>query len=248
MKDMLINLIEKIKEYQVILLGLFLVLAIMFSAVVIGRNFAKDSITVTGSAYEIVKSDSASWVLNINVKNKTRAGAYATVKKQIPIVEKYLEENGISKDQISVMTPNTWETYAIDSSGHTTNEIAYYNFNQPLKINSKDVEKIKDLSVRAQDLLEQGVEVTSEAPEYQYSGLSDLKIKLLEQASIDAKKRAQAMLKPNHNRAGKIRSIKMGVFQITPADSNSVSDYGISDLTTIDKKATAVANVVFSIK
>ena len=40
----------------------------------------------------------------------------------------------------------------------------------------------------------------------------------------------------------------MGVFQITPADSNSVSDYGISDLTTIDKKATAVANVVFSIK
>ena len=56
------------------------------------------------------------------------------------------------------------------------------------------------------------------------------------------------MLKSNHNRVGKIRSAKMGVFQITPVDSNDVSDSGYNDLSSIEKKVTAVANVSFAIK
>jgi hypothetical protein len=47
---------------------------------------------------------------------------------------------------------------------------------------------------------------------------------------------------------GKIQSVKMGVFQITDVDSTSVSDMGINDTSTIDKKVTAVVNVVFKIK
>ena len=73
-------------------------------------------------------------------------------------------------------------------------------------------------------------------------------MKLLEDATKDAKARAQAMLKATNNDVGKIRSVKMGVFQITRSDSNDVSDWGINDTTTIDKKVNAVANVVFSIK
>lgn len=56
------------------------------------------------------------------------------------------------------------------------------------------------------------------------------------------------MLKATHNRPGKIQSVNMGVFQITPVDSTNVSDMGISDTTTIEKKVTAVANVNFRIK
>ena len=56
------------------------------------------------------------------------------------------------------------------------------------------------------------------------------------------------MLKATNNRVGKINSVKMGVFQITPVDSNNVSDMGINDTTSIDKKITSVVNVVFEIK
>jgi len=85
-------------------------------------------------------------------------------------------------------------------------------------------------------------------PEFFYSQLADLKIKLLQQATTDAKARAAAMLKATHNKPGKIQSVQMGVFQITPVDSTNVSDMGISDTTTIEKKVTAVANVNFRIK
>ena len=45
-----------------------------------------------------------------------------------------------------------------------------------------------------------------------------------------------------------IKSVRMGVYQITPVDSTDVSDMGINDSSTIDKKVTAVANVSFKIK
>ena len=56
------------------------------------------------------------------------------------------------------------------------------------------------------------------------------------------------MLKANRNHVGQIKQVRMGVFQITAPDSTDVSDGGINDSSTIEKKVTAVANVTFSIK
>ena len=81
-----------------------------------------------------------------------------------------------------------------------------------------------------------------------YSGLSEKKAELLQRATADAKTRAKEMLRATNNRVGKIRSVRMGVFQITPPDSNEVSDWGINDTSSIEKKVTAVSNVVFGIK
>ena len=110
------------------------------------------------------------------------------------------------------------------------------------------MEKIKKLSTEINTLTEQGIEISGYEPSYFYSKLSDLKIEMLEKASKDAKQRAKAMLKATHNRVGKIQSLQMGVFQITPEDSNDVSDMGISDSSSIKKKVTSVANVTFRIK
>ena len=91
-------------------------------------------------------------------------------------------------------------------------------------------------------------DVSGYEPSYYYSKLSDLKVEMLEKASKDARQRAKAMLKATHNSVGKVQSVQMGVFQITPEDSTSVSDMGISDTSTIKKKVTSVANVTFRIK
>ena len=49
-------------------------------------------------------------------------------------------------------------------------------------------------------------------------------------------------------RVGKVKQMRMGVFQITPPDSTSVSDTGMNDTSTIDKKVTAVSSVIFKVK
>ena len=78
--------------------------------------------------------------------------------------------------------------------------------------------------------------------------LDELKIKMLAKASENAKLRAQTMATAVGNKIGLMRSAKMGVFQITPATSTDISDYGMNDTTSLDKKVMAVVTVSFAIE
>ena len=117
-----------------------------------------------------------------------------------------------------------------------------------MTIASDDVNLIKEISNDITGLISQGIDVNVYGTSYSYSKLPELKVALLEKASQDAKARATSMLKATGDNVGGIKSVRMGVYQITPVDSTDVSDMGINDSSTIDKKVTAVANVSFKIK
>ena len=240
---------EKLEKYQLVLLALILAFGIFFATKYAVNSLSREGISVTGSAYEIVKSDSGRLSFVINTQAKTKAAAYKIMREQMPVVLAYIKEKGIQEENIEVMTYNGYYSYKYNPvTGGTTNEVDYYKLSQPMEITSNDVNKIKEISLDIQTLLDKGIDINVNQTAYFYSKLSDLKVKLLEEATTDAKQRASAMLKATHNKVGKIQSVKMGVFQITEVDSTSVSDMGINDTSTIDKKVTAVANVVFKIK
>lgn len=236
------------KDLQLLLFGILLVIGILGGAKIVSDNISQSGITVTGSAYEVVKSDSATLRLEISARDASKAGAYAQIKNQIPTLKAYLIEKGIAENEITISAPTNYITYKQTPQGYSSNEILYYNFTQPVSIKSNDIEKVKDISTDVQSLLDKGININTNTPEYNYSGLADLKIKLLGEATKDAKVRATQMLKATNNRVGKIKSVKMGVFQITSPTSNEVSDWGINDNSSIEKKVTAVANVVFKVK
>lgn len=237
---------EKLEKFQLVLLSLILAFGLIIAVKCGANTLSNNNIIVTGSAYKIVKSDSARMEFEISERNATKQSAYNAVKKQLPIVKKYLMDKGIT--DIDVSASNGYYSYKYLPNGNVTNETAYYNLSQPIVIKSNDVQKIKEISSEIQSLLDQGIDINVTNTEYFYSGLSELKVDLLKEATKDAKDRATGMLKATHNRPGKIQSVNMGVFQITPVDSTNVSDMGINDTSSIDKKVTAVANVVFRIK
>ena len=241
--------LEKIKEFQVLIIGICVALALIICAGIISATFSNKGVTVKGTAYKVVTSDSATWKIELTSQEKTKAQGYEKIKAGLPVVMKYLKDNNIDEKDIEVATPTSYSVYAINpNNGNTTNEIAYYNFTQTITVNSKDVKHIQKISTNIQDLLNKGLNINSLAPEYYYTDIASLKIELLEEATKDAKKRANAMLKATRNRTSSIKSVKMGIFQITPPNSTEVSDWGINDTSTIDKKVTAVANVVFEVK
>lgn len=238
---------EKLERYQITLLALILAFGIFSATKYAANSLSREGISVTGSAYEIVKSDSGKLSFDINIQAKSKAEAYNLMKSQLPVVKNYLKENGI--ENIDIKTYNGYYTYKYNNVTRSyTNEVDFYKLSQPVEVTSADVNKIKELSIDIQSLLDKGIDINVNQASYFYSKLPDLKVKLLGEATTDAKDRASAMLKATHNRVGKIQSVKMGVFQITDVDSTSVSDMGINDTSTIDKKVTAVANVVFKIK
>ena len=239
-------MLERIEKLQVLTVGLLVVLAILIGTKTLITAFSGNTISVTGSAYEIVKSDSGSLNFNINVKRVNKNEAYNAMQEQIKVVEKYLADKNITK--IERKTVNGYYNYKRDDKGIYTNIPESYNLTQPITISSDNVDLIKEISTDITGLIKQGIDINAYNVSYNYSKLPELKVALLEKASIDAKARAESMLKATHNKVGKINSVRMGVYQITPVDSTDVSDMGINDSSTIDKKVTAVANISFKIR
>ena len=240
-------MLEKIEKLQVISLGILIALSLVVSTKLAASTISNNVISVTGSAYEIVKSDSGTLTFEINVKRANKQEAYKTSQAQVKIVEEYLKAKQIKN--IELKTVNGYYSYKRNAkTGEYTDIPDMYNLTQPVTISSDNVELIKNISNDITGLINKGVDINVYSPSYDYSKLPELKVTLLEKASKDAKARAASMLKPTHNSVGKIQSVRMGVYQITPVDSTNVSDMGINDTSSIDKKVTAVANVSFKIK
>lgn len=240
-------MLEKIEKLQILTVGLIIVIGILIASNSIITTLSGNSISVTGSAFEIVKSDSGSVSFNINVKRVNKQEAYGALQSQIKTVEKYLTDKKISK--IERKNINGYYNYKRDErTGAYTNIPESYNLTQSMTIASDNVNLIKEISNDITGLITQGIDINVYGTSYSYSKLPELKVTLLEKASQDAKARATSMLKATGDKVGSIKSVRMGVYQITPVDSTDVSDMGINDSSTIDKKVTAVANITFRVK
>lgn len=241
-------MLEKLEKFQILLLAFVITIGGLIAVSMFTSSMSKDVIFVTGSYSQNVISDRGMLDFEIRAKGANKAQSYEILKKQRPVIVKYLKEKGFAEDEINEKTLNGYEVYKINSNGMSTNEVIAYNASQRYSVKSKDVQRIKEVSTDIANLTSEGIDISVYEPSYYYSKLSDVKVKMLEEATKDAKQRASAMLKATHNGVGKIQSVRMGVFQITPVDSTNVSDMGISDTSTIEKKITSVANVTFRIK
>ena len=242
-------MLERIEKLQIAILGLLIALGLIIAVKSGVSPFKQNSVTVTGSAYEIVTSDSGTLEIELEVKAPTKAASYSLAKTQLPQVKAYLKEKGFDvKKDVNVKAASGYYSYKNYPNGYSSNEIDHYNLSQYITVKSDDVNKIQDTSLDITSLSDKGIDIDVHSTNYSYSKLPELKIELLKKATTDAKQRASAMLKSTNNGVGKIQSVRMGVFQITPVDSTEVSDMGISDTSTIEKKITAVSNVTFQVK
>jgi len=241
--------VDKLKDYQILIVGVVFSLSILLCVYIALQTLSRNGIDVTGSAEEIIKSDRAVWKIEVTTQEPTKVEAFNKLKKHIDLVQKYLIEQGIKPEEIEALNTNSYPVYKLDlKTGRNTNEVEYYVFSQIYQITSNNIDKIKELSINAEALLSKGIDVKSFPPNYFYSKLDELKPQLLQAATKNAKVRAEAMLSNTGNKVGAIQSAKSGVFQITQVDSTEVSNYGIHDTSSIDKKVTAVVQAKFKIK
>ena len=205
-------------------------------------------INVTGSAKREIVSDLGVIKGTVSVEGTTAEAAYKELQRQIPLLLDYLSSKGFPKNKIDLLTINSYPLYQMGANGYTTNIIRGYTYSQRFQFNSTDVQKIKAISLDLPSVVERGVNLQLDMPEYHYTRLADLKIEIQAEAAKDAKTRAEKIAQATDREIGPLRDAKMGVIQITPRLSNQVSDYGINDLSSIDKEITAVVNASFIIK
>jgi hypothetical protein len=232
--------------------GVALALGLVMSSIIFGWFYSNakrgdEAITVTGSAKRRIKSDLVVWNAGVSVQAAQLSAAYQRISGDIPKIKQYLIGKGISENQMTISSISTTTLHGRDSNGIETSEITGYSLSQSIEVRSNDVEKIAQIAREATELINQGILIDSGAPQYYYTKIGDLKIEMLGEAAKDAKTRAEQIAASTGNTIGPVRSAKMGVLQITPADSTEVSDSGLYDTSSIDKDMTAVVNISFSV-
>jgi uncharacterized protein len=232
--------------------GVALALGLILSSLIFGWFFERSKkgdqvITVTGSARKRIKSDLVVWSAGVSYQAATLADAYRSLSENVPRVKQYLIGKGIPENEITISSITTTTLRKADENGQESSEISGYSLRQQLEVRSTDVDKIAQIAREATELINQGILIESNSPQYLYTKLGDLKIEMLGEAAKDAKTRAERIAASTGNQVGTVRSAKMGVMQITAADSTEVSDAGISDSSSIDKDITAVVNIGFAV-
>ncbi|MBV6477266.1 MAG: hypothetical protein HGGPFJEG_00003 [Ignavibacteria bacterium] len=231
----------------VILAGGLIIAALLLSSTWRYVSRSNVTITVTGSVSRDIKSDFAKWSGMFSAESSSLKEAYSKLQENNKTVTAYLISKGFPQDKISLSSINTQTQYVTNAQGNLTNEITGYRLSQNVSIESNDVDKIDKLSREATELINEGIEINSFPPEFLYTKTGDLKIELVGLAAQDAKQRADQIAKSTGNSIGEVRSSKMGVIQITPKNSTEISDYGMNDVSSIDKTMTVVVNMSFSI-
>ena len=205
------------------------------------------TITVTGSARKRITSDLVIWRSGISYQAPVLSDAYRSLSEAVPKVKAYLVSKGIAENQITVSSISSQTLHGRSSDGMETSEITGYSLRQELSVRSTEVQKIGQIAREATELINQGILIESMAPEYYYTQLSNLKIEMLAEAAKDAKVRAEQIAQSTGSSIGSVRTARMGVLQITAADSNEVSDSGMNDTSSLEKDITAVVNIGFAV-
>ena len=226
----------------------FIIGVVFFTNAWKSNQNANQTINVTGSAKKEIVSDLGFLRGTISVQSSTSESAYAELNRQKPIVISYLERKGFPKDKIEFFTINNYPVFEMNNQGYQTGRVIGYVYNQRIEIQSTDVNKIKELSLDITSLIEKGVSFNVEQPEYHYTKMAELKIEIQAAAAKDAMIRAQKIAEATDRDLGPMRGARMGVLQITPKFSNAISDYGINDLSSIEKEIVGVVNASFQIE
>ncbi len=243
---------DRILERLPLLVGLtLLAIAILFGAVAIGHGIRArdkhDVISVTGSAKRTIVSDYIVWDASLTSQQPTPQRALAQLKGWETRMTTFLHDEGAQDAEITIAPIATDTVTSTDANGNSTGKVIAYKLTRNFEVRSSRVSAVATLVEDSSKLLAEGIPLQAQAPQYVYTRLPSLRPQLLAAATQDALNRARVLVKSTGGHLGSLRSVDVGVFQVTSPNSTDVSDYGVYDTTTLKKDVTAVVNVTFAL-
>jgi len=211
----------------ILLAAVVLAVGIVGAGWFVGQGFyaaraADRFVTVKGVAERPVEADIAIWPLTIVVSDNDLVQAHARLAKNVDAARRFLTENGIAPEQVSLqglaVVDNEANRYG---SAQAANR---YTINQTLVVRSLDPARVKAASEKIADLvaldvvLQSGGPYQSVGPSFLFTRLNDLKPDMIAEATAHAREAAAKFAQDSGAKVGGIRRANQGVFQILARD------------------------------
>jgi uncharacterized protein len=212
---------NKTKIFSNIIIALILSFSIIISCFIGVYGLAeykrkKYDIDIKGYTTQQITSDLIVWSGIYDVDADNLKDGYNLLEKDKEKVKKYLVDNGIMEEDLIFSSISISENYVVNQNGIITNEISNYTFTQTVTISSGEIEKVTEISRDATELINEGVQLESYAPEYHYTKLEDLKVSMLADATKDATKRAGLIAENAGGKLGGLTHATVSSIKITP--------------------------------
>lgn len=235
--------------------SLALVISLVTSALVVSNAYLARgdqpfqhgrTLAVTGSAKARIRSDLATWRIRISGEGPDLQEAFARLAEAETAVREFLAARGWRNVEPGPIDTETH--FRLAEGGQPTREVASEVLSRAFRLSSPDVVAVHAAAGEVTTLLRSGAHVESMAPEFVYTKLADLKVRMIREATENGLARAATIAEGSGCRVGAVREARAGVLQITAPWSTEVADYGIHDTSTIEKDVTAVVHLTFHIE
>jgi hypothetical protein len=236
-----------VKELKsaLVIAGSLILVAIIACLTYFNRAKADDVLTVTGMGSIDFQSDIITWQATYQSEAQNLAAAYGQLKEDKAALLDFLREKKISEaDYIfqPVVINKQFRQIYNDKGNQIGETFAGYLLTQTIRVQSKGLDAVEVASREVTDLIQKGFTIQSESPQFFYSGLADLKLKLIAIASQDAKSRAEQIARNVGGKLGKVRYSNMGVIQII-GENSPVDDSWQGSYDTASRKKTATVTL-----
>jgi uncharacterized protein len=211
------------------------------------KKLEQSQLRVTGYAETFVKADTAEWRLNLHTYAAAKPDAYGKLNADLGTLKALLLSKGLKPEEIKEGSLSADTRFKITYNGYATTEVEGYDMRKAYTVRTQNIAAVQGLTKEVETLVGNGMDLQADAPQYLFSQLDSLKLELISNATKNAKERATTMTRQTGDSIGTMLNASSGVFQITSPNSTDVSDYGMYDTSTVDKKITSVVNITFSI-
>jgi hypothetical protein len=234
-------------------LGAALAVGLVLAAWIVASSLeriklAGDKITVKGYAEEKVVSDAGMWRAVVSVRATDLSTAYSKLEADSGRVVKYIGSvAGADAEKLQQGTVNTRTVYEFGPGGVQTGRVLGYELSRQFEFSSQNVAQIGAIATGASRLISDGVAINAMPPQYFFTDLNAVKVRLIGLATRDSQLRAQQFAANSGVTVGPLRSASQGVFQITSPNSTETADYGSYDTSTVEKLVKAVVTVEYAV-
>ncbi|WP_291274703.1 SIMPL domain-containing protein [Flavobacterium sp.] len=240
-------------------------IAVVLAAFVLGsafkkRNESQDTISVVGLGSKDFVSDEILWSGSFTTKSFEIKEAYSKIISDQKIVEQFFLSKGFKRTEFSFGAVKFDKKFReIRIQGENNYDTKYeqvfdgYEAVQTITFSAKKnpdlMKRIEAVSSKTSELINSGIELSSNSIQYTYSDLPSLKHSLIQSASKDAKERAEKIVEAGNGDLGKLKSASMGVFQITGQGSTEEDTYGgINDTYSKNKTARITVRLEYELE
>lgn len=233
------------KQSNFFFLGLFIAIGLascgyFASQTIYNAKVALNTAEAKGLAERRVRANRVNWIIRFSVAGKKKSAIPSLYKEaeanQATILD-LLKEHGFEGSEMNVGVIDYYHQEFRDNNRALVDES--HQLTGSIHIETSKIEQISTARAAIGKLITQGINIQSEAPQYRFTKLNEIKPAMLKEATKNARLAANEFAQNAGVTVGGIRNAHQGSFHVRDAGQ----DYG--DTAKINKDVRVVTTITF---